>query len=718
MFTRWTNRCGCLAAAIWLAVGATASRAMTPTEPAFPALCGSELTASITSVGPTSPTTGRTVPSGSTPDTTRVQNALNACTSGSVELKNGTGDAFLIGPITVPAGVSLTVAAGTTVFASTNAQDYDVTPGTHTCGQYSATYGCKALITFLGSNSGLYGYGIIDGQGWATPSNADTCGTSGTSWWDRTLNIGNSGSGCYQDSQNNPRLIYATADNFTIYKITLRNSPFWNILWRPINGTNPGLTVWGLKTTAPWNIPNTDGIDIDGPYVYVTDSVFAVGDDEIAIEAPDWSGAYTGPVSNVLVENTTGYGRNGYSIGSELNFDVSGVTIQDSNLTAGYPHVVASGSDWYINNTLLSSITSTYPNINSVDRVMPADAVNIRGLNIKTNDNSDGGSPATVSGIEYSNICLQNIVQPITIEPYMSATAPVSTASATYNGIWIMTPDPNQMVGYSNSSYSAPLSAMSFEALSSGGNTVTLENFYFSPLTSPSAYSALGYVYNEYSNITTTGNVYPTEVQASYTASGKTVGLDVASGIGASSNAENVHTYIPYSMSGTNSATVTPVPSSFSCYNAGNPTNEPFTFLSIDASLSESGGAYHTNTSTNSASPMVLNTGTFTVGAVVQPAISQVGFYGSPDFSTSLYAVPAPQPTNTVQFQLKNAAGSTILQTVTSSIATQAGTAYGTFSGIASGTYVMVVYYPGDVTGGSAQVVYPAAWRKFTIQID
>src|SRR2546421_4275170 len=57
-----------------------------------------------------------------------------------------------------------------------------------------------------------------------------------------------------------PRMIQlVSADNFSLYKITLQNSPKFHVF-----GTGNFLTVWDVKITAPTTSPNTDGIDPSG----------------------------------------------------------------------------------------------------------------------------------------------------------------------------------------------------------------------------------------------------------------------------------------------------------------------------------------------------------------------------------------------------------------------------------------------------------------------
>ena len=82
------------------------------------------------------------------PDTARIQSALDHCTPGhAVELKpEGAAAAFLTGPIQLRAGVTLLIDANSTLYASRNPRDYDVTPGS--CGIVNqAGHGCKPVIS-------------------------------------------------------------------------------------------------------------------------------------------------------------------------------------------------------------------------------------------------------------------------------------------------------------------------------------------------------------------------------------------------------------------------------------------------------------------------------------------------------------------------------------------------------------------------------------------
>ena len=98
------------------------------------------------------------------------------------------------------------------------------------------------------------GDGTIDGRG------GETMLESQYSWWDLAQEARDGG------SQQVPRLIVVNdSDNFTIYRITLRNSPNFHVSYNHGNG----FTVWGVKIDTPHRVAdsahplarNTDGID-------------------------------------------------------------------------------------------------------------------------------------------------------------------------------------------------------------------------------------------------------------------------------------------------------------------------------------------------------------------------------------------------------------------------------------------------------------------------
>ena len=205
----------------------------TVTEPTYPSVC-TVLTAQQILSSPTE----------SSPDTARVQAALNACQVGQeVEFSassDGTNNVFIIAPITLPAGVTMLVDPEITVLGSINSADY-------ACN--SAESWCTPLITvapntFPAPGSAIMGDGVIDGRGGTTLTDLHK------SWW-------------ATGSDARSRLIFlsshsstAPADNFTMYKITLRNSPKFHF-----SGIGNDLTIWGVKVYSPPDSPNTDGID-------------------------------------------------------------------------------------------------------------------------------------------------------------------------------------------------------------------------------------------------------------------------------------------------------------------------------------------------------------------------------------------------------------------------------------------------------------------------
>jgi polygalacturonase len=160
------------------------------------------------------------------------------------------------------------------------------------------------------------GDGTIDGRGGETMLGTTT---SGTTWWQLADQARAGG------TQNNPRiLVLSGCDNFTLYRITLRNSPSFHVSY---NGGN-GFTVWGVKVYSPKNARNTDGIDPgNSTNVTIAYSWIDTGDDNVAIKA----GAGL-PTTHMTIAHNHFYSGHGMSIGSETNGGASAIRVLDLSI--------------------------------------------------------------------------------------------------------------------------------------------------------------------------------------------------------------------------------------------------------------------------------------------------------------------------------------------------------------------------------------------------
>jgi polygalacturonase len=322
-------------------------------EPKLPQVCAS-LVASLTSqAGKLPEESERHL------DTERIQQAIDHCVAGrAVELRpDGTHNAFLSGPLELKPSVTLLVAAGATLFGTRNPRHYDLNPGS--CGVVNQEgHGCKPLIHVAGApHSGVMGLGTIDGQGGATLLG------QGASWWDLAHQAK-----VEDKKQNCPRIIVVdSSDDFTLYGITLRNSPNFHVI---VNRTN-GFTAWGVRIDAPATARNTDGIDpASSTNVTIAYSYIRAGDDNVAIKA-----GKTGPATHMTIAHNHFYSGHGMSIGSETDGGASAIRVSDLTID---------GAD--------------------------------NGLRIKS-DRSRGG---LVHDVSYQNVCMRDVKNPIVLDPFYS----------------------------------------------------------------------------------------------------------------------------------------------------------------------------------------------------------------------------------------------------------------------------------------------------------
>jgi polygalacturonase len=280
------------------------------TEPVIPPACVS-LDAALTKAGNTlAPADEKKL------DTDRIQKAIDHCGKGKGVLlrSSGAANAFVSGPLELREGVTLIVDKGTTLFSSLDPAVFEVSPGS--CGLVAPSgRGCKPLISVRNvSGAGVMGDGTIDGRGGEKLLGKDV------SAWDLAEQARAGG------AQQVSRLIVTdTADNFTLYRITLKNSPNFHVVYNHGNG----FTVWGLKIDTPKRLArNTDGVDpgAGSKNITITQSYIRTGDDNVAIKGGP------GGVTNMTVSHNHFYWGHGMSIGSETNGGVSALRVTDLSL--------------------------------------------------------------------------------------------------------------------------------------------------------------------------------------------------------------------------------------------------------------------------------------------------------------------------------------------------------------------------------------------------
>ncbi len=296
-------------------------------------------------------------------NTSLIQNAINTCAKQKkIVSLQPTSDKifhFYSGPLNIPSNGGLLINNKVILSAIPDPLLYD--NGSKKCGKLSSSSGgCNPFILVNNSeNSGIYGNGIIDGQG-----NSIMKGVNKT-WWDLATEAKKKNL-----SQNAPRILeIKNSKNFIIYKVSLKNSPNFHISTNNVNG----FTAWGININTPANARNTDGIDPgSSTNVTITHSYISTGDDNIAIKASNKS---TSHIS--IINNDFGKGH-GMSIGSETYGKVN---------------------DIFVSNLSLNGTTN--------------------GLRIKS-DISRGG---LVNSIIYKNICIKDVQYPIYIDMFYDKNA-------------------------------------------------------------------------------------------------------------------------------------------------------------------------------------------------------------------------------------------------------------------------------------------------------
>ena len=323
-------------------------------------------------------------------DTDRIQKAIDGCAAGTAVVLRAKGgrEVFLTGPLTLKSGVTLVIDANTVLAASSNPRVFDITPGS--CGVVNERgHGCRGMITAdHTAGSGIMGDGAIDGRGGAT-----LLGQKVT-WWDLAHEAK-----VEDQAQSVPwMLLVRDSTDFTLYRITLRNSPGYHVA---VRGTD-GFTAWGVKIMTPKTARNTDGIDPSSSRnVTIAHCFLHTGDDEVAVT----SSSAGGPASHISVIDNHFYFGHGMSIGSRTDGGVDHLLVE--NLTID-------GAD--------------------------------NGIRIKS-DRSRGG---LVEDATYRNVCMRGVKNPIVLTPmYTTFTGdklPVYRA-ITLDNVHILTPGAYTFLG-------------------------------------------------------------------------------------------------------------------------------------------------------------------------------------------------------------------------------------------------------------------------------
>jgi len=293
---------------------------------------------------------------GSSNNTTAVQNAINAASTaggGTVVVPSGT---FLCGPIALKNNVGLQLASGSTL----KVLAYGTYPGSGGTADVAPFIELDGLTNVL-----ISGSGTIEGQG--------------SAWWSAYNTSKAAGAAIAR-----PAMIgFTGASTIEISGIRIQNAPNGHI---GIGKSNNSVTVTGVTLSSPSTSPNTDGIDIWATNVNITNCNISCGDDNIAMNSNSEYvtitgctfgtghglsiGSYAANVDHITVNSCTFSGTdNGVHIKSNRTRSGTVQYLTYSNLTMTNVANPINLCEYYPDNTIPSTasgdtaqpITSTTP---------------------------------------------------------------------------------------------------------------------------------------------------------------------------------------------------------------------------------------------------------------------------------------------------------------------------------------------------------------------
>jgi polygalacturonase len=220
-------------------------------------------------------------------DTKAIQAAIDDCAKqggGTVRLAGAAK--FVSAPLVLKRGITLEIAAGTTLEGSTNHDDYPEREEFHLPGRQSL------LLALNAENITITGGGVIDGRG--------------ESWWNNRV-----------PGSTRPRLIvFDHCKHVRMEGVTVQNSPMWQI----VPYYTDDVVFRNMKIQAPATSHNTDGIDpFSSTHVTIDHVTVDTGDDDVAIKSGQpGSPGPDAPTTDVTITDCTFLHGHGMSIGSEI----------------------------------------------------------------------------------------------------------------------------------------------------------------------------------------------------------------------------------------------------------------------------------------------------------------------------------------------------------------------------------------------------------------
>ena len=232
---------------------------------------------------------------GTTLDTVAIQKAIDDCAVKGATVRLAGAAKFVSAPLVLKSHTTLEIAAGTTLEASSNHDDFPAI-------EVFREHGRQSLLSAKDAEDiTIRGGGTIDGMG--------------ASWW-------------VKPGQPRPRLIvFDHCKHVLMENVTVQNWPMWQI----VPYYSEDLTFRNMKVLAPEpEGHNTDGINpFSSKHILIEHVYIDTGDDNVAIKSgqPNSPGP-DDPSEDIIIRDCTFMKGHGLSVGSETAGGVQHVRVE------------------------------------------------------------------------------------------------------------------------------------------------------------------------------------------------------------------------------------------------------------------------------------------------------------------------------------------------------------------------------------------------------